>query len=297
MSYWADGLGRFRINIFRKHSGWAAVCRVLPDQMPKLADLGLPSVVREFTSLTSGLVLVTGSTGCGKSTTLAAMIDEINERRQSTIVTIEDPVEFVHDCRQCQIVQREVGTDVSSFADGLRSVLRQDPNVIMVGELRDPESIALAMEASETGHLVLGTLHTRGAHQTIHRIVDVFPAEAQNQIRNTLADNLRAVVSQELVRVADGRGRRAVAEILVVTPAVAQLIREHKLFQLPAAIATGRRAGMQLMDQALLTHVQSGDIDPDEAFLRATDRSDFARYLTRPELMSLVDSNVPGKAA
>jgi twitching motility protein PilT len=291
LSYWGTEIGRFRINAFRKHTGWGAACRVLPVVVPELSALGLPSVVGEFATLTSGLVLVTGGTGCGKSTTLAALINEMNKHRHSTIVTLEDPVEFVHESRNCQIVQREVGSDILTFADGLRSALRQDPDVIMVGELRDPESIALAIEASETGHLVLGTLHTRGAYQTLHRMVDVFPADAQHQVRHTLSENLRAVVSQELVRLADGRGRRAVAEIMVVTPAVAQLIREQKIFQVPATMATGRRLGMQLMDQALLSLVKSGDIDPDEAFLRAHDKSDLARYVTRADLLSLVDDS------
>lgn len=295
ISYWAEGSGRFRVNVFRKSTGWAAVCRVLPEAVPKLSELGLPSVVSELATLTSGLVLVTGGTGSGKSTTLAALINEMNHKRNSTVVTLEDPIEFVHQCNSCQIVQREVGTDVKSFADGLRSALRQDPDVIMVGELRDPESISLAIAATETGHVVLGTLHTRGAYQTIHRLVDVFPTDAQNQIRHTLADTLKAVVSQELVRLADGRGRRAVVEIMVMTPAVAQLIREQKIFQIPAAITTGRRVGMQLMDQALLTFVQSGDIDPDDAFLRATDKSEFVRYVTRQELLSLVDPGLQTK--
>jgi twitching motility protein PilT len=290
ISYSAEGLGRFRINVFRKASGWAAVGRVLPEAVPKLSELGLPSVVSELATLRSGLILVTGGTGSGKSTTLAALINEMNHKRNSTVVTLEDPIEFVHESKGCQIVQREVGTDVQSFADGLRSALRQDPDVIMVGELRDPESISLAITASETGHVVLGTLHTRSASQTIHRLVDVFPAESQNQIRHTLADTLKAVVCQELVRLAEGSGRRAVVEILIMTPAVAQLIREQKTFQIPGAIVTGRRIGMQLMDQALLTLVQSGDIDPDDAFLRATDKSDFARYVTRPELLNLVEA-------
>jgi twitching motility protein PilT len=296
ISYWGENVGRFRINVFRKSTGWAAVCRVLPDGVPKLAELGLPSVVSELATLSSGLILVTGGTGSGKSTTLAALINEMNHKRNSTVVTLEDPIEFVHECKSCQIVQREVGNDVASFAEGLRSALRQDPDVIMVGELRDPESISLAIAATETGHVVLGTLHTRGAYQTIHRLVDVFPAEAQNQVRHTLADTLKAVVSQELVRLADGRGRRAAVEILMMTPAIAQLIREQKIFQIPAAITTGRRMGMQLMDQALLTLVQSGDIDPDEAFLRATDKTEFARYVTRADLLSLVEAGGQAKA-
>jgi twitching motility protein PilT len=297
LSYWGDEIGRFRINVFRKQTGWGAACRVLPVTVPELASLGLPSVVGEFATLTSGLVLVTGGTGCGKSTTLSALLNEMNKRRHSTIVTLEDPVEFVHESRNCQIVQREIGSDIMTFADGLRSALRQDPDVIMVGELRDPESIALAIEASETGHLVLGTLHTRGAYQTLHRLIDVFPADAQHQVRHTLSENLRAVVSQELVRMADGRGRRAVVEIMIVTPAVAQLIREQKIYQVPGQMATGRRLGMQLMDQALLTLVKSGDIDPDEAFLRASDKAELARYVTRADLLSLIEDAAAGSVA
>ncbi len=288
-SYAADGIGRFRVNVYRQQRGLAAVCRVVPDKVPRLADLGLPAVVASFTTLHAGLVLVTGGSGTGKSTTLAAMIAEINERENLNIVTLEDPVEFLHPSHKCLVVQREIGKHVPSFSAGLRASLREDPDVILVGELRDPETISLAVEACETGHLVLATLHTRGAHPTIHRIVDAFPTEAQAQIRHTLADNLKCVLSQELVRSADGRGRRAVLEILVVTSAVGQLIREGKTHQLPSAMATGRRVGMQLLDQSLLTLVRSVDIDPDAAFLRATDKREFLQYVTRPELREVAE--------
>ena len=250
-----------------------------------LASLGLPRVVTQFTRLRSGLVLVTGSTGTGKSTTLASMIHEINMTRSLNIITLEDPVEFVHRSEQSLVIQREVGSHVSTFKDGLRSALRQDPDVILVGELRDPDTVTLAIEAAETGHLVLGTIHTRGAAQTIDRIVDAHPSDNQPQVRHSLADNLKAVISQELIRAADGRGRRAALEILVVTPAIQQLIREGKTFQIPGAIVTGKRLGMQLMDQSLLALVRAGEIDPDEAFLKAEDKWGFAPFVTRPELL------------
>jgi twitching motility protein PilT len=289
LSYAPPGLGRFRINACRQLRGLAAFCRVIPAKVPVLAELGLPPVLSSFAALPSGLVLVTGGTGTGKTTTLAAIINEINQSRNLTVITLEDPIEFLHESAQSIVIQRELGVHLDSFHDGLRSALRQDPDVILVGELRDVETISAAIEASETGHLVFGTLHSRGAYQTIHRIVDAFPAEAQNQIRHTLAENLRAVVSQELVRVAEGRGRRAVAEILVVTPAVAQLIREGKTHQLPSMMVTGRRHGMRLMDQELLFLVQAGEVDPDDAFLKASDRRELIFHVTSPELLKLVD--------
>ncbi len=289
LSYAPPTLGRFRINACRQLRGLAAFCRVIPSQPPVLAELGLPPVLSSFAELRSGLVLVTGGTGTGKSTTLAAVIHEINRGRNLNIITLEDPIEFLHESQESLVVQREVGTHVGSFPEGLRSALREDPDVILVGELRDVETISAAVEASETGHLVFGTLHSRGAYQTIHRIVDAFGADSQVQIRHALAENLRAVVSQELVRVADGRGRRAVAEILVVTPAVAQLIREGKTHQLGSAMVTGRRHGMRQMDQELLYLVQAGEIDPDEAFLKATDRRELIFHVTSPELLRLVD--------
>jgi twitching motility protein PilT len=288
LSYEAENVGRFRINVCHHANGIAAVCRVIPARVPRLIDLGLPKVLSRFTKLNSGLVLVTGASGTGKSTTLAAMIDDINRERSVNVITLEDPIEFVYESKSSLIVQREVGSHVASFRDGLRAALREDPDVILVGEMRDEETISLAIEASETGHLVLGTLHTRGAAQTIDRIVDSFPAEGQSQVRQTLADNLRAVIAQELVRTADGRGRRAAAEVLVVTSACAQLIRDGKTFQLASTIATGRRNGMQLMDQALLELVRLGEVDPDEAFLKANDKREFVSFVTRTELLDFV---------
>jgi twitching motility protein PilT len=290
LSYHSPDVGRFRINVCRHVRGLAAMCRVIPGRPPRLHDLALPPILKRFTRLNSGLVLVTGSAGTGKSTTLAAMIEEINRERALNVITLEDPIEFVYETSQSLIVQREVGIHVHTFRDGLRSALRQDPDVILVGEMRDLETIQLAIEASETGHLVLTTLHTRGAADAVDRILDSFPADAQAQVRTTLADNLKAVVSQDLVATADGRGRRAVAEILVVTPAVAQLIREGKTFQIPSAMATGRRQGMQLLDQSLLELVRVGEIDPDEAFLKADDKRDLIPHVTRLELLDMVGS-------
>ncbi len=288
LSYSSEDAGRFRVNVCRHLHGLAIACRVTPDQVPRLADLGLPSIVSRFAGFSAGLVLVTGATGTGKSTTLAAIINEINLTRAVNIITLEDPIEFFHHNQKSQVIQREIGTHLPNFRDGLRSALRQDPDVILVGELRDAETVALALEASETGHLVFGTLHTRGAAQTIDRIVDALPSDAQEQVRHSLADNLKCVLSQELLRVADGRGRRVAPEVLVVTTGVAQLIREGKTFQIPSSITTGRRVGMQLMDQSLLAMVRAGDVDPDEAFLKAVDKWGFAPFVTRPELLSLI---------
>jgi twitching motility protein PilT len=294
LSYEAPDVGRFRINVCRHQRGMAAICRVIPDTVPDLEGLGLPAIVSQLGHMRSGLVLVTGPTGTGKSTTLAALIKRINQTRSVNIVTLEDPVEFVHASEKSLVVQRELGVHVSSFKEGLRSALRQDPDVILVGELRDADTISLALEASETGHLVLGTLHTRGAAQTIDRIIDAHPSENQSQIRHSLGDNLRCVLCQELVRLADGRGRRVAMEVLVVTLAVSQLIREGKTFQIPSAITTGRRVGMQLMDQSLLALVRAGEVDPDEAFLRANDKWGFAQYVTKPELLALIAAG-PGQ--
>jgi twitching motility protein PilT len=289
LAYKAEDVGRFRINVSKQLRGLCAVCRVVPDEVPRLERLGLPRIMSSLAETTSGLILVTGTAGTGKSTTLAALVNEINHGRHINIITLEDPIEFVHTDDQAQVVQREIGHHVPTFADGLRSALREDPDVILVGELRDLDSMSLAIEAAETGHLVLGTMHTRGAFQTVHRIVDAFPTEAHAQVRHTLADTLRCVVSQDLVRVADGRGRRVAAEILVMTTAVAQLIREGKTFQIPQAMATGKRFGMQLMDQALLAMVQAGEIDPDEAFIKAGDKREFVRFVTDQDLLKLAD--------
>jgi twitching motility protein PilT len=289
LSYDAGALGRYRVNIVRHRGGLSAICRIIPNQVPSPAELGLPRVLSSFGQLANGLVLVTGPTGTGKSTTIAAMLHEINERESKHILTLEDPIEFVHASRRCQVVQREVGSHVHSFQAGLRAALREDPDVILVGELRDPDTVTLALEAAETGHLVLGTLHTRGAAATIERLVDAHPSENHAQVRHALAENLKAVVSQELIRCADGRGRRAAHEILIVNVAVQQMIRESRSFQINGAITTGKRIGMQLMDQSLLGLVRAGEIDPDEAFLKADDKWGFAPFLTRPELLGMIN--------
>jgi twitching motility protein PilT len=287
LSYEAQDLGRFRVNVCRHQHGTSAFCRVISEVIPELDALGLPKVVSHFTKLRSGLVLVTGAAGTGKSTTLASIIQEINRTRGLNILTLEDPIEFVHTSQASLVVQREIGTHVPSFKEGLRSALRADPDVLLVGEMRDAETVALALEAAETGHLVFGTLHTRGAAQTIDRIVDAHPSDNQGQVRHSLADNLRAVISQELIRAADGRGRRVVTEVMVSTFAIQQLIRDGRTFQIPGAITTGRRLGMQLMDQSMLALVRAGEIDPDEAFLRAEDKWGFAPFVTRPELLAI----------
>jgi len=296
LSYTSEGAGRFRLNVCRHMRGLGIACRVTPDQVPRLGDLGLPRIAWRFAEFSAGLVLVTGTTGSGKSTTLAAIIHEINRTRALNILTLEDPIEFLHHNEKSQVIQREIGTHLPNFRDGLRSALRQDPDVILVGELRDAETIALALEASETGHLVFGTLHTRGAAQTIDRIVSALPEDAQDQVRYALADNLKCVLSQELLRAADGRGRRVASEVLVVTTGVAQLIREGKTFQIPSSITTGRRVGMQLMDQSMLALVRAGDVDPDEAFLKAVDKWGFAPFVTKPELLNLL-APTPGADA
>ena len=286
-TYYVHGIGRYRVNLCRHHGGISGFCRVIPNEVPDLTTLGLPRVVNHLARLRTGLVLVTGTTGTGKSTTLASLINEININQSFNIITLEDPIEFMHQSHRSLIVQREVGTHVHSFKDGLRAALREDPDVILVGEMRDADTVSLALEAAETGHLVFGTLHTRGAAQTIDRIIDAHPSDNQSQVRHSLADNLRAVVSQELLRAADGRGRRVCAEILIVTFAIQQLIRDGKSFQIAGAIATGRRLGMQRMDQAMLALVRAGEIDPDDAFLRADDKWGFAPFVKRPELLAL----------
>jgi twitching motility protein PilT len=296
LAHSVTGLGRFRCNVFQQRGTIGMVLRVIPTRVKPIDELGLPPVLKRIAQEERGLVLVTGTTGSGKSTTLAAMIDHINSTRSCHIMTVEDPIEYLHRDYQSIVNQREVAVDTQSFSFALRSALRQDPDVILVGELRDQETTTLAIEASETGHLVFGTLHTRGAAQAVDRIIDSFPADGQAQVRQTLADNLRAVIGQDLVRTTDGRGRRVACEIMVMTSAVAQLIRDGKTFQIPSAIATGRRSGMQLMDQTLLNLVRLGEVDPDEAFLRALDKKEFIPFVTRMELLDFVGAPVPAAA-
>ncbi|HEU0012210.1 MAG TPA: type IV pilus twitching motility protein PilT, partial [Longimicrobium sp.] len=247
-AYEIPGLARFRGNLFRQHRGPGAVFRVIPSKVLSADELKLPEAIRGFARLNRGLVLVTGPTGSGKSTTLAALIDFINETRPDHILSIEDPIEFVHQNKKGLVNQREVGPHTASFASALRAALREDPDVILVGELRDPETISLALTAAETGHLVFGTLHTNSAAKTVDRIIDSFPGELQAQVRAMLSESLRGVVAQQLLRRKGGQGRVAAHEILVGTPAVANLIREGKTFQIPSIIQTGKKDGMVLMD-------------------------------------------------
>lgn len=261
LSYTVAGVGRFRVNVFRQLGQVAAAFRLIASRAFTLAELGAPPVAGDLALRPRGLVLVTGPTGSGKSTTLTAMIDLINRTKQDHVVTVEDPIEFVHTSRQSLIHQREVGADTSSFAEALRRVLRQDPDVILIGELRDPESISTALTAAETGHLVLSTLHTQGAAKSINRIVDAFPAHQQNQVRTQLGDALQGVVSQTLLPRAHGGGRVIATEVLVSTPAVANLIRENQIAQLYNAMQAGAGHGMHTLDQSLRSLVERGELN------------------------------------
>lgn len=256
----AAGAYRFRINLYKTADGLSAVLRKIEQQIPDLDSLGLPPIAHSIIELQSGLVLVTGPTGSGKSTTLAALIDRINQQRKAHIITIEDPIEFVHTSQNSIVSQREVARDTASFASALRAALREDPDVILVGELRDLETIQLALTASETGHLVLGTLHTSGAPNTINRIIDVFPPQQQDQIRAQLSQSLRLVITQQLLRRAGGNGRVAAFEVMVGTPAVRNLIRENKVFQIPSIMQVARSEGMVTLEAAIEQLRQSGAI-------------------------------------
>ncbi|MFQ5655732.1 MAG: type IV pilus twitching motility protein PilT [Planctomycetota bacterium] len=282
MAFGISGLGRFRANVYFQRGAVGAVFRVIPNEVANLQDLGLPvEICEELSMRPKGMILVTGSTGSGKSTTLAAMLDFINQRRNDHIVTIEDPLEFVHRNKSCLVTQREVGTDTHTFAEALRRVLRQDPDVIMVGELRDRESIAAALTVAETGHLTFGTLHTSDAVQTINRIIDVFPAHQQQQVRTQLSFCLEAVLAQQLVNRADGRGRVLAAEILLATPAVRALVRDDKVHQIKSIIQTGGKIGMRTMNQALHELYRTRRISYEEAISRTTDQEDLKRIFQR----------------
>ena len=288
-SYVGEESGRFRVNVFRKETGIGAVFRHIPGSVPQLDNLGVPPILKKFCDYHQGMVLVTGSTGTGKSTTLAAMIDHLNETRNLNIISLEDPIEFVHPSKNCQVIQREVGTHVKSFADGVRSAMREDPDVILVGELRDAETISMAMTAAETGHLVLGTLHTTGAVKTIDRIIDALPGELREQTKGFLSMSLKAVVTQVLVKTPDGRGRRAILEILVNSRAIAKLITTDQTHQIQSQIQTGKNVGMQAMDHALLDAIQAKEIDPDDAIRYANDKKKFQRFVTDTEMVQILD--------
>jgi twitching motility protein PilT len=284
-SYVSGDGGRFRVNVFRKDTGLGAAFRAIPSEVPSLEKLSLPPIVRKLCDYHQGMILVTGSTGTGKSTTLAAMIGLLNETRKLNIVSLEDPIEFVHRSRQSQVIQRELNTHVPSFAEGVRAAMREDPDVILVGELRDADTIRMAMTAAETGHLVLGTLHTTSAVKTIDRMIDALPAEEREQTKSFLAQSLLAVVTQVLVKSADGRGRRAVCEVMVMTKAIGKLIMTDQSHQIPNQLQTGREFGMQMLDQALLAAVSAKEIDPDDAFTYATEKRILQKFATDTGLM------------
>jgi twitching motility protein PilT len=280
--YEIPGLSRYRANFFNQKWGIGAVFRAIPTKIPTAEELGLPPVLLKLATLPKGLVLVTGPTGSGKSSTLAAIVDHANRTRRDHIITIEDPIEFVHHSNQCLVNHRELGTHTRTYAAALRGALREDPDIIMVGEMRDLETIALALEAANTGHLVFGTLHTTSAAKTVDRIIEIFPANMQGQIRASLADGLRAVISQALFKRIDVTGRCAAMEILLATSAVRNLIRDSKTFQMGTVIQTGRKFGMQSLDDALMEHILAGRIDPNDAYTHCQDKGKFRQYLTQP---------------
>ena len=280
--YEIPGVARFRANYFMQKYGCGAVFRQIPTKVLTADELGLPPILKKSAMLHKGLVLVTGPTGSGKSTTLAAVLDHANKHRKDHIITIEDPIEFVHQSQGCLINQREVHMHTKSFAAALRGALREDPDIILVGEMRDLETIRLALEASNTGHLVFGTLHTTSTAKTIDRVIEVFPAEEQAQVRNSLSTGLKVVVAQNLFKRVDKRGRCAALELLVCTAAVGNLIREGKTVQIPSAIQTGKQYGMQTLDDAIMAVLQKGWISPDEAYDKCIDKNKFRPLLKTP---------------
>jgi len=282
-AYAMDEASRFRSNYFKQSNGYGATFRLIPTKIATLEQLGIPLVVREFANVRGGLVLVTGPTGSGKTTTQAALIDYINQNFAKHVVTIEEPIEFVHDNKRSTITQREVPTDSSSFAAGLKAALREDTDIVLVGEMRDLETVSLALTAAETGLLVFGTLHTNNARKTVDRMVDVFPADRQPQARAMLANSLRGVVAQLLLKRSDRPGRIAVNEILISNAAVAAIIREGATQKLQDVIVSGRAQGMQFMDDAIWALLEKGIVSPHEAFMKAIDKSRFRPFLAPEE--------------
>ena len=278
-AYECETAGRFRVNVYHHAGGIAACLRVIPTKIPNLDDLGLPDAVQHQLAVGKGLILVTGPTGSGKSTTLAGMVDHINRKRRGHIITVEDPIEFVHEYQQSVVTQREIGSHAPTFAEALRSAVREDPDVILVGEMRDLETISLALTAAETGIQVLGTLHTNGAVRCVDRIVNVFPPRRQDQVRTMLADSLRCVVAQQLVRKADHSGRLCAAEVLVNTFAVSSMIRQGNTHKLGSAMHAGSRVGMQCLDNVLMDMLRKELITGEEAYEHAIDRTTFERHV------------------
>ena len=279
MSYALPGKARFRVNVYYQRDSIGAAFRLIPYEIKTVESLGLPSVVADLARYPRGFVVVTGPTGSGKSTSLAGMVDIVNRERAAHIMTVEDPIEFLHKHQQCIVNQREVGADTHSFSQALKHVLRQDPDVILVGEMRDLETISTAITAAETGHLVFATLHTQDAPQTIDRIIDVFPPHQQQQVRVQLATTLQGVVTQQLLQTADGRSRAVACEVLICTPAVRNLIREGKVHQIYSIMQAGGRFGMQTMDQALATLVKEGKISQQLAYERSHDAEELNRLI------------------
>lgn len=280
--YEIPGVARYRSNFFMQKNGCAAVFRQIPEEIMTAEQLGLPNVISKLASLPRGLVLVTGPTGSGKSTTLAAIVDVANRTRKDHIITVEDPIEFVHQSQECIINHREVGIHTKSFSAALRGALREDPDIILVGEMRDLETISLAIEAASTGHLVFGTLHTMSAPKTIDRIIEVFPATEQSQIRSTLSDGIRAVISQVLFKRIDKKALCVALEILIATPAARNLIREGKTHQIPSVIQTGKKYGMVLLDDAIMELYEKGWISADDAYLKSNDKGRFRNFIKNP---------------
>jgi twitching motility protein PilT len=282
--YEVPGMARYRANFFQQKYGISAVFRLIPSTVLTVEDLGLPPVLKKFAMLKKGLVLVTGPTGSGKSTTLAAMMDFANMQRHDHIITVEDPIEFVHRSQNCLVQHREVGVHTRSFAAALRGALREDPDILLVGEMRDLETIELALTAAATGHLVFGTLHTSSAAKAVDRVIDVFPTNQQNQIRATLAESLKGVVAQNLFKRIDVPGRVAALEILVVDMAIANLVREGKTHQIPGMIQVGKKKGNQPLDDAIMDHLRHTRISPEEAYDKAIDRKKFRQFLKEPPI-------------
>jgi len=281
-AYEIPGLARYRANFFEQSNGVGAVFREIPTTIKTCEELGLPSVIKRLATLPRGLVLVTGPTGSGKSTTLAAIIHEANKTRKEHILTIEDPIEFVHKSDKAIVNHREVGVHTTSFSAALRGALREDPDIILVGEMRDLETMALAIEAADIGHLVLATLHTMSAAKTVDRIIDVFPENQQDQVRHTLADGIRAVLSQTLFKRRDGKGRIVALEIMIANPAVRNLIREGKTYQIPSMIQTGKKYGMQTLDDSIMNLLEKKIISADDAYTKCVEKSKFLHFLKNP---------------